>query len=191
MRPLGVVVDEPSVQIGLQLLQRRVQLLAKDQLEELTLDRAAEALDKAVGLGATHPGASGLDVVQSQVQLEWDRLHLRRRYGRMIFRMYGSMTQGATPVPEPKLSKVQEKGQVTIPAEIRDKLGLKKGDLVAFVETEQGVLISPQEVVAQQALDRIGEILKEKGISLEELMESGREIRGDLVKEQYGIDASE
>jgi antitoxin PrlF len=94
-------------------------------------------------------------------------------------------------VPEPKLSKVQEKGQVTIPAEIRDKLGLKKGDLVAFVETEQGVLISPQEVVAQQALDRIGEILKEKGISLEELMESGREIRGDLVKEQYGIDASE
>lgn len=105
--------------------------------------------------------------------------------------MYGSMTQGVNTVPEPKLSKVQEKGQVTIPAEIRDKLGLKKGDLVAFVETEQGVLISPQELVAQQALDRIGEVLKEKGITLDELMESGREIRGDLVKEQYGIDASE
>ena len=55
-----------------------------------------------------------------------------------------------------KLSVVQEKGQVTIPAEIRKKWGLKKGDLVAFVETEQGVMISPQEVIATQALDQIG-----------------------------------
>lgn len=89
-----------------------------------------------------------------------------------------------------KMSKVQEKGQVTIPVEIRDKLGLKKGDFVAFVETEQGVLISPQEVVAMKALDRIGDALKERGISLEELTESGREIRGELLEEEYGIKAS-
>jgi len=91
----------------------------------------------------------------------------------------------------PKLSKVQEKGQVTIPAEIREKWGLKKGDLVAFVETETGVLISPQEVVAMEALDRIGEALKERGISLEELMPSGRDIRGQLIEEEYGIKADE
>jgi antitoxin PrlF len=53
-----------------------------------------------------------------------------------------------------KLSVVQEKGQVTIPAEIRKKLGLKKGDLVAFVETDQGVLLSSQEVIASEALDQ-------------------------------------
>ena len=87
-----------------------------------------------------------------------------------------------------KLSKVQEKGQITIPAEIREKLGLKKGDLVGFVETEDGVLISPQEVIAMNALDKMGAILKEKGVTLEKLMESGREIRGDLVKEKYGLD---
>jgi antitoxin PrlF len=91
---------------------------------------------------------------------------------------------------EPKLSIVQEKGQVTIPAEIRRKLGLKKGDLVAFVETENGVLISPREVVALDALRRLGESLKAKGITLEELMESGREIRGELLEEMYGLDAS-
>lgn len=90
---------------------------------------------------------------------------------------------------EPKLSIVQEKGQVTIPAEIRRKLGLKKGDLVAFVETENGVLISPREVVALDALRRLGESLKAKGITLEELMESGREIRGELLEEMYGLDA--
>ena len=86
-----------------------------------------------------------------------------------------------------RLSLVQEKGQVTIPADIRRKLGIKKGDYVAFVETDQGILITPQEVVAMEALDRIGEALKEQGITLEELIVSGRDIRGDLVKERYGL----
>lgn len=90
-------------------------------------------------------------------------------------------------MPALKLSVVQEKGQVTIPAEIRKKLGLKKGDLVAFVETEQGVLISPQEIIATQALDQIGQALKEKGLALEELIESGREIRGELIEKEYGL----
>lgn len=88
----------------------------------------------------------------------------------------------------PKLSVVQAKGQVTIPAKIRKKLGLRKGDLVAFVETEQGALITPQEVIAMGALDRIGEALKERGISLAELIESGRKIRGQLLREEYGIE---
>jgi len=86
-----------------------------------------------------------------------------------------------------KLSKVQKKGQVTIPVEIREKWGLEQGDLVAFLETEQGVLIRPQEVVAMQALDRIGEALKKRGITLDELIEDGREIRGQLLEEEYGI----
>jgi antitoxin PrlF len=85
-------------------------------------------------------------------------------------------------MPVAKLSAVQEKGQVTIPAEIRSKLGLKKGDLVAFVETDQGVLISPQEVIATAALDGVSRILREKGISLEEMIESGRDIRGTLLE---------
>jgi len=88
-----------------------------------------------------------------------------------------------------KFSKGQARGQVTIPIEIRRKLGLTKGDMVAFVETEDGVLISPQEVVAMEALDRIGEALKARGISLEEMIESGREIRGQMEEErQRGSD---
>lgn len=86
-----------------------------------------------------------------------------------------------------KVSRLQKKGQVTIPVEIREKLGLKEGDLVAFIETEQGILISPREAIAIDALDRIGEALKESGLSLDELIESGREIRGDLMEERYGL----
>ncbi|MFC1878929.1 AbrB/MazE/SpoVT family DNA-binding domain-containing protein [Chloroflexota bacterium] len=83
--------------------------------------------------------------------------------------------------------RVQEKGQVTIPLEIRKKLNLKKGDLVTFVETADGVLIKPAEVVVSAALDEIGKALKEKGIELDALIERGREIRGDIIDEQYGI----
>lgn len=89
---------------------------------------------------------------------------------------------------ERKLVRVQEKGQVTLPAELRRKLGLKKGDLVAVVETEDGVLIAPQHVIAMKALDRIGQVLREKGLTLEELIASGREIRGQMVKEKYGVE---
>lgn len=86
-----------------------------------------------------------------------------------------------------KMSRVQDKGQVTIPVEFRKKLGLKKGDLVAFIETEQGILISRQEVIASDALDEIGQILKERGLTLDELIESGRELRGDIVEQEYGL----
>ena len=86
-----------------------------------------------------------------------------------------------------KLVRMQEKGQVTIPTEIRKKLGLKRGDLDAVMETPDGVFITPQQVVATKALDSIGDILKEQGLSLEKLMASGREIRTDLLEETYGI----
>jgi AbrB family looped-hinge helix DNA binding protein len=92
---------------------------------------------------------------------------------------------------ETKLVRIQEPGQVPLPAAIRKRLGLKKGDLVAVVGTSEGVLITPQEVVATKALDKIGAILKEQGLTLEELIESGRDEREALLRELYSIDSTE
>ena len=83
--------------------------------------------------------------------------------------------------------RVQEKGQVTIPLEIRQKLNLKKGDLVTFIETEEGVVIKAAEIVVVEALDAIGKALKDKGLSLEALIERGRKTRGKIVEEEYGL----
>ena len=97
------------------------------------------------------------------------------------------MTFGnTTTTTEQKLTRMQEKGQVTLPAEIRRKLGLKKGDVVAVSETPEGILITPQEVVATKAREEIGAALKATGLSLEEVIERGRTIRGDLITKQYG-----
>ena len=90
-----------------------------------------------------------------------------------------------------KLATVQKRGQVTIPIELRRKLGIEAGGVVAFIETEDGILISPREVLAMDALNKIGEALKKQGITLEELIESGRNVRGRMVEEEYGIKAEE
>ena len=86
------------------------------------------------------------------------------------------------------LVRVQEKGQVTIPAQIRKKLKLKKGDLVLFEETEAGMMIRPAEVLVSQALAEIGKALQAKGITLDEMIEGGRELREKLIKDEYGLD---
>ena len=73
---------------------------------------------------------------------------------------------------------------MTIPVDLRRKLGVEEGDVVAFVETEDGILISPREVLAMDALDRIGKALQKQGITLEELIATGREARGRMVAEE-------
>ena len=88
---------------------------------------------------------------------------------------------------QPLSTLVQAKGQVRIPLAIREKLNLKKGDRVVFVETEHGVVIQPAEIVVSAALEAIGKELKGKGVKLEELLKRGREIRGELIEEVYGL----
>jgi len=42
-----------------------------------------------------------------------------------------------------------------------------------------------------EALDRVGEDLKEQAITLEELIESGRETGGQIVEKGYGLKAGD
>lgn len=53
--------------------------------------------------------------------------------------------------------------------------------------TDLEIVITPQALLATRALQEIGRALQEQGVSLEELIESGRETRGTLVREQYGL----
>lgn len=83
---------------------------------------------------------------------------------------------------------LQESGSVTLPADFRRKYGLKPGDEISFIETEDGLLISTRETLIDKVLDEIGDALRSEEVSLEDLMESGREIRGKLLQDRYGIE---
>lgn len=82
---------------------------------------------------------------------------------------------------------INESG-LNLPIEFFEKYGLSSGDEVTIFETEQGLVVLPRVATAMALLDQIGKDLKAKGITLDELMESGRDIRGDILKEKYGID---
>jgi AbrB family looped-hinge helix DNA binding protein len=86
---------------------------------------------------------------------------------------------------------IQENGQVTLPAEWREKYGLKKGDEIVFEETDQGLVISPREAILLRLLDDIGDELRADGVTLEELIRDGREIRGKLLKDMYGFEPND
>ncbi|MCC6803733.1 MAG: AbrB/MazE/SpoVT family DNA-binding domain-containing protein [Anaerolineae bacterium] len=90
-----------------------------------------------------------------------------------------------------RIYTIQENGQVTLPVEWREKYDLKKGDAVTFVETDQGLLVLPKQTLVFDALDEIGEALKARQITLDEMIERGRGIRAQMLKEQYGIDVSD
>ena len=48
------------------------------------------------------------------------------------------------------VSVVTRKGQVTIPAEVRRSLGLRRGDLVAFLVQDSEIRIVPRRGVAER-----------------------------------------
>lgn len=87
-----------------------------------------------------------------------------------------------------KVYTIQDNGQVTLPIEFRKKYNLKKGDVIMFKETEEGLVISPREALAMKLLDEIGDALTEKGFSLEQMIEDGRKIREEIYQEQYARD---
>lgn len=79
-------------------------------------------------------------------------------------------------------------GRVALPADLRERLGLKRGDIVAVVETADGLLLTSRRAAIERELSDVDAELRKQGLSLDELIESGREIRGELLKELYDID---
>jgi AbrB family looped-hinge helix DNA binding protein len=69
-------------------------------------------------------------------------------------------------------ARVSEKGQVTIPKRLRDRLGIRPGQLLDF-DVERGTLIA-KKVEEQDPLDRWYGVLR-LGRTTDELME---ELRG-------------
>lgn len=80
--------------------------------------------------------------------------------------------------------RVQEKGQVTIPRSIRRQLNLKKGDLVTFVSTENGVVIKTLDLAADDLFTSLVKTLQARGIKLEDVITRSQKVSaGVLVKE--------
>jgi AbrB family looped-hinge helix DNA binding protein len=76
--------------------------------------------------------------------------------------------------------------QVTLPREVCEALDIKPGDRLVL-EVADGVLVArPGRKAALDALEELRRAMAESGVTEEELLESGRQVREELFKERYG-----
>ena len=81
---------------------------------------------------------------------------------------------------------MRDRGRVTIPAPLREKYGLEEGSELILAEEEGRLILYPsREQRVEKLLDRIGKALIERGITLEELLKDGEQIRLEVFKETY------
>lgn len=87
------------------------------------------------------------------------------------------------------MPRVTSKGQVTIPKEIRDALGIEPGDEVDFEETEAGYTIRKRAPTTSEGEDPFATYRGRAGTG-ETMPERMRRLRGEYPREtETGADA--
>ena len=83
--------------------------------------------------------------------------------------------------------RVQEKGQVTIPRKIRRQLNLKKGDLVTFISTENGVMLKKLDMAADDLLTSLSKSLQARGIQIVDVIARSQNVSADVLNREFNL----
>ena len=86
-----------------------------------------------------------------------------------------------------ELAKVTSSGQITIPIQIRRKLGIKEGDKVMFVEDGSKVVLVNSSLIAIDKLQQVmaGEAEKAGINNEEDVVALCKDVRKELYTERY------
>ena len=75
------------------------------------------------------------------------------------------------------VTRVREKGQITIPADIRESLHLSKDSLLSIARVGDGILLTPKAGMYESISEKFSKKAEEKGITLENLLKDLKKIR--------------
>ena len=86
------------------------------------------------------------------------------------------------------IAKILEHGQITIPKPIRERLGLKKGDVVDARLEGDCVVITPQKSVTSDAWEKLLQVMnrvheQNRGVSEEEVYQDVESAVAELRQE--------
>ena len=87
--------------------------------------------------------------------------------------------------------RVQEKGQVTIPRDVRRKLNLHKGDMVTFMETADGMVVRPVSQAVQQLQSALEGSLEKRSLKLNALLAQVEAQGGETAVRQFALSSEE
>lgn len=75
------------------------------------------------------------------------------------------------------VTRMREKGQITIPANIRASLHLSRDSVLSVARIGDGILLTPKPSVFESVAERFSGTAKTKGITLENLLKDLKKIR--------------
>ncbi|MBF0512370.1 MAG: AbrB/MazE/SpoVT family DNA-binding domain-containing protein [Candidatus Omnitrophica bacterium] len=68
------------------------------------------------------------------------------------------------------VTRMREKGQITIPANIRESLHLSRDSMLSVARIGDGILLVPRPSVFESVSEKFSKAAKTKGITLENLL---------------------
>jgi bifunctional DNA-binding transcriptional regulator/antitoxin component of YhaV-PrlF toxin-antitoxin module len=86
---------------------------------------------------------------------------------------------------KPYTAEIKARGQLTIPKKIRQMKHLEEGQTVSLVPLGDVVIIMPRRLELDEARRRIAKILKESGVSAEDMLAGLVGEREALYRERY------
>jgi AbrB family looped-hinge helix DNA binding protein len=81
---------------------------------------------------------------------------------------------------------VDAEGNLTLPMELRESLGLQIGDTLKVMQTDDYVLLIPKRPLVPEFAEYMSKLVAQKGLTVDDLLASGEEIRDELFRERYG-----
>jgi len=83
-------------------------------------------------------------------------------------------------------TKIGEKGQLTVPKQFRDDLGLETGAPFTVLRMGNGLFLIPEQDRLERLCDEIGGALFAAGATAPSMLETLPEVRKRLYEERYG-----
>jgi AbrB family looped-hinge helix DNA binding protein len=96
------------------------------------------------------------------------------------------MASRETPVQFLSITRIGEKGQLTVPKQFREDLGLGSGSPFAVLRLGDGLLLLPEQQRFEQLCEQIRETLTGAGVTPKEALAALPDARRNVYARQYG-----
>jgi len=89
--------------------------------------------------------------------------------------MTENIITGRSEFPKVKRVRVWGKGQLTIPAEIRERLEIKEDSYLEVFQIGRAIIATPEKLVVKELADSVQKEMEKDGIDLKRLLQELRE----------------
>lgn len=81
--------------------------------------------------------------------------------------------------------QIRDRWQMTLPADVRRRLGLRKGDVFTVLQVGDTVVLTRKKLVVPELADKIAQIMAEDGVTLDDLLNDLDKQRASYNREYH------